>query len=89
MFAPHLQGQGRHWSIDVSHIGENGWARKIWLETNARTDETVGVNEQCTIENAYDYTIPVQEAGRDLVSVMTEVRQDKRATAPQSSIGVV
>ncbi len=75
-FTPVLDGQQRPWHVGVSHWRDDRLAVLLKSALAEELGVVVGDNEPYAIEAHIDYTVPVHAEGRDLPSVMIELRQD-------------
>jgi predicted N-formylglutamate amidohydrolase len=75
-FSPILNGQLRPWHIGISHWRDPRLAALLLGALRRTADYTIGDNKPYPIENNIDYTIPRHSEGRELPSVMIEIRQD-------------
>jgi len=75
-FTPILHDRQRPWHIGISHWRKGELAALLLGALRRNQDFVVGDNEPYPIEDDIDYTVPVHGEGRDLPSVMIEIRND-------------
>jgi predicted N-formylglutamate amidohydrolase len=79
-FAPILNGRLRPWQIGISHWRDQRLAHLLLDALRHDGNFAIGDNAPYPIDRSIDYTIPVHGEGRDMPSVMIELRQDEIGT---------
>jgi predicted N-formylglutamate amidohydrolase len=75
-FTAVMAGQCRPWSISFSHGRDRRLAALILEAINHDARLVVGDNQPYSVDDAFDYTIPVHGEDRGLPHVLVEIRQD-------------
>jgi predicted N-formylglutamate amidohydrolase len=75
-FTPVLAGERRPWQISFSHGRDRRLAALMLTAMRHGSDFAVGDNQPYSVDDIFDYTIPVHGEGRGLAHVLIEIRQD-------------
>ncbi len=81
-----LNGRERPWPIGVSFLRDGRFAALMLKALRSRVEGLVGENEPYPVEADVDYAIPVHGEGRDLPSVMIEIRNDGLRTREDAEV---
>jgi predicted N-formylglutamate amidohydrolase len=82
-FTPSLRGELRPWNIGVAARQDQRFAQMLFNALSKVAEINVGFNQPYSIDDNFDYTLPVQGEGRGLLSAMIEIRQDGLKTSEQ------
>ena len=88
-FTAVLAGQWRPWSISFAHGRDRRFASLLVDAMNRDASLVVGDNQPYSVDDMFDYTIPVHGEDRGLPHVLVEIRQDRIATPADAAAWAV
>ena len=78
-FISELYGKKRPWQVGVAGYCDHRLARALYTALRQTDGLVVGFNQPYTIEEKFDYTLPIQGEESGLHCAMVEIRQDEIA----------
>ena len=88
-FTAVLAGQWRPWSISFAHGRDRRLASLLVDAMNRDASLVVGDNQPYSVDDTFDYTIPVHGEDRGLPHVLVEIRQDRITTPADAAAWAV